>query len=213
MAQRRVNAVDDCIQLLEDILGAEIRELRPMLNDEIDKHFRKIMTKDYWAELTEKYTLRIRKRVLGSNGEDSTEIDAALSTGERTVTSLVFIASLVALAKKRSEIPTILRDLAGSAFPVAIDSPFGSLSIFRSGVARYIPELAPQVILFVSPEQYNGQVEAALNESGRVGKRYYLSYNGPTMPDRANPELVVNGQKIQQYFQNDIEEYTEIMAL
>ena len=212
-AQRRVDAVDDCIDLLEQILAAEIRELRPMLNDEIDRHFRKIMTKNYWAELTENYTLRIRKRVVGDNGEDSTEIDAALSTGERTVTSLVFIASLVALAKKRSEIPTILRDLAGSAFPVAIDSPFGSLSIFRSGVARYIPELAPQVILFVSPEQYNGQVEAALNESGRVGKRYYLSYNGPTMPDRANPELVVNGQKIQQYFQNDTEEYTEIMAL
>jgi DNA sulfur modification protein DndD len=213
-AQRRVDAVEDCVKILDDILAAETRELRPLLNNEIDTHFRKIMTKDYWAELTENYTLRIRKRVAGGEGDDNpTEIDAALSTGERTVTSLVFIASLVAVAKRRSEIPTILKDLAGSAYPVAIDSPFGSLSIFRSGVARYIPELAPQVILFVSPEQYNGQVEIALNESGRVGKRYYLSYQGPTMPDRANPELVVNGQKIQQYFRNEMEEYTEIKLL
>jgi len=213
-AQRRVDAVEDCVKILEDILAAEIRDLRPLLNDEIDSHFRKIMTKDYWAELTENYTLRIRKRVAGSEESSApVEIDAALSTGERTVTSLVFIASLVALAKKRSEIPTILKDLAGSAYPVAIDSPFGSLSIFRRGVAQYIPELAPQVLLLVSPEQYNGQVETALNESGRVGKRYYLTYQGSTMPDRANPELVVNGQAIQQYFPSDREEFSEIRAL
>ena len=210
-AQRRVDAVDDCVEILENILKAETEDLRPMLNDEIDSHFRKIMTKDYWAELTENYTLRIRKRIAGSDGEgNSAEIDAALSTGERTVTSLVFIASLVALAKRRSEIPTILKDLAGSAYPVAIDSPFGSLSIFRDGVARNIPELAPQVLLLVSPEQYNGQVERALNETGRVGKRYYLAYHGPAIPDRANPDLVVNGQVIQQYFPDETEEYTTI---
>ncbi len=213
-AQRRVDAVEECVKTLEAILEAETQDLRPLLNDEIDSHFRKIIDRDYWAELTENYTLRIRKRVSG--GEDSdkaVEVDAALSTGQRTVTSLVFIASLVALAQRRSEIPTILKDLAGSTYPVVIDSPFGSLSIFRRGVARYIPELAPQVLLFVSPEQYNGQVEAALNESGRVGKRYYLAYHGPTIPERANPELVVNGQAIQQYFSCQAEEFTEIREL
>lgn len=211
-AQRRVNAVEDCAEILEKILDAETLDLRPLLNKEIDSHFRKIMTKDYWAELTENYTLRIRKRVAGGD-VDPIEIDAALSTGERTVTSLVFIASLVSLAKQRSEIPTILKDLAGSAYPVAIDSPFGSLSIFREGVAKYIPELAPQVVLFVSPKQYDGEVEAALSSAGRIGKRYYLTYHGPTMPDSATPELFVDGQKIQQYFHSDSDEFTEIITL
>jgi DNA sulfur modification protein DndD len=213
-AQRRVDAVEDCTKILEEILEAETQDLRPLLNDEIDRHFRQIMTKDYWAELTADYTLRIRKKVAGSDGVgEFKEIDAALSTGERTVTSLVFIASLVALSKRRSEIPTILKGLSGSVLPVAIDSPFGSLSIFRRGVAQYIPELAPQVLLLVSPEQYNGQVEEALNASGRVGKRYYLRYHGATMPDRANPELVVNGQAIQQYIPSETDEFTEIRSL
>src|SRR5574337_1188979 len=122
-AQRRVDAAEDCTKILEAILKAETQDLRPLLNEEIDTHFRKIMTKDYWAELSENYTLRIRKNV--SSGEDDSnpsKIDVALSTGERTVTSLVFIASLVALAKRRSEIPTILKDVSGSAYPVAIDS-------------------------------------------------------------------------------------------
>lgn len=213
-AQRRVDAVEDCAAILEKILKAETQELRPLLNAEIDTHFRKIMTKDYWAELSDNFTLRIRKRVAGGDGgADPVEIDAALSTGERTVTSLVFIASLLSLARRRSEIPTILKDLAGSVFPIAIDSPFGSLSIFREGVAKYIPELAPQVILFVSPKQYDGEVEAVLTASGRVGKRYYLTYYGPSMPEKAAPELVIEGQKIQQYFPLENDEYTELVAL
>lgn len=213
-AQRRVDAVEDCADILGKILKAEVDDLRPLLNAEIDSHFRKIMTKDYWAELTDNFTLRIRKRVAGGDGGvDPVEIDAALSTGERTVTSLVFIASLLSLARRRSEIPTILRDLAGSTFPIAIDSPFGSLSIFREGVAKYIPELAPQVVLFVSPKQYDGEVEAVLTSSGRIGKRYYLTYYGPAMPEKASPELVVEGQSIQQYFPLETDEYTEIVSL
>jgi len=213
-AQRRVDAVDDCVRILEQILDAETIDLRPLLNTEIDKHFRAIMTKDYWAELTENYTLKIRKKVVGSESDSNpATIDVALSTGERTVTSLVFIASLVALAERRSEIPTILRDVSGSAYPVAIDSPFGSLSIFREGVARHVPALAPQVLLLVSPEQYNGQVERALNESGRVGKRYYLKYHGPTMPERATQELVVNDQRFQQYVSDRSDEFTEICEI
>jgi len=213
-AQRRVDGVEDCTDILSRILKAETEDLRPLLNAEIDSHFRKIITKDYWAELTDNFTLRIRKRVAGGDGGvEPVEIDAALSTGERTVTSLVFIASLLSLARRRSEIPTILRDLAGSEFPIAIDSPFGSLSIFREGVAKYIPELAPQVVLFVSPKQYDGEVEAVLSSSGRIGKRYYLTYYGPTMPERAAPELIIEGQRIQQYFPLETDEYTEIVSL
>jgi DNA sulfur modification protein DndD len=213
-AQRRVDAADDCIKLLEEILAAETKELRPLLNAEIDAYFRKIMTKDYWAELSENYTLRIRKNVSTGDGLSGKEsIDVALSTGERTVMSLVFIASLVALAKRRSEIPTILKDVSGSAYPIAIDSPFGSLSVFRSGVARHIPELAPQVLLLVSPEQYNGQVELELNKSGRVGKRYYLTYHGPTLPERATQDLHINGQALQQYFPEQNAEFSELVEL
>lgn len=213
-AQRRVDAVDDCVQILVQILEMETLDLRPLLNAEIDKHFRAIMTKDYWAELTETYALRIRKKVAGSDADaNAATIDVALSTGERTVTSLVFIASLVALAERRSEIPTILKDVSGSAYPIAIDSPFGSLSIFREGVASHIPALAPQVLLLVSPEQYNGQVERTLNEAGRVGKRYYLKYHGPAMPERAAQELIVNGQRLQQYVPNRNDEFTEICEI
>jgi DNA sulfur modification protein DndD len=214
-AQRRLDAVEDCAALLERILAAESQDLRPLLNEEIQRHFGRIMTKRYWAELTPDYRLSIKKQVAPADDPDAApEItDVALSTGERTVTSLVFIASLVALAERRAELPTMIKGLAGSTYPIAIDSPFGSLSIFREGVASGIAELAPQVLLLVSPEQYKGPVEAALDASGRVGKRYYLVYHGPSIPDRAGPALAVNGQQFQQYVENEREEYTEIVGL
>lgn len=214
LAQRRVSAVEDSVDILQQILKAETEDLRPLLNDEISKHFRGIMDRDYWPELAEDFTLRIRKRVAGvdGNGEDA-EIDAALSTGQRTVTSLVFIASLVALANRRAEIPTIVRGLSGSSYPVAIDSPFGSLSVFRKQIARLIPGVAPQVLLLVSPSQYDGDVHQILDTEGRIGRRYYLSFTGPTIPEFANPDLVVGGQKIQQYFPSKDEEFTQICEL
>ncbi|MFT4177405.1 MAG: AAA family ATPase [Luteolibacter sp.] len=209
-AQRRVDAVEECSRVLQAILDAETAELRPILNDEIDGHFRKIIDREYWAELSPDYKLRIRKRIPGSeSGEEVTEIDVALSTGQRQVTSLVFIASLLALARKRSEIPTILKGLSGNEYPLVTDSPFGSLSIFRFGVAKWVPDLAPQVVLLVSPRQFDGDVADALRETGRIGKRYYLAYHGPSIPDRAQPQLVVDGQTVQQYFQSE-EEFTEI---
>ena len=199
--------------MLQEILDTETEELRPILNDEIDTHFRKIIDREYWAELSPDYSLRIRKRVPGRDeGEEVAEIDVALSTGQRQVTSLVFIASLLALARRRSEIPTILKGLSGNEYPLVTDSPFGQLSIFRAGVAKWVPNLAPQVVLLVSPKQFDGDVAEALRETGRIGKRYYLEYYGPSMPERAQPQLVIDGQPIQQYFQS-AEEFTKIREL
>jgi DNA sulfur modification protein DndD len=205
--------VEECTRILQEILDTETEELRPILNDEIDSHFRKIIDREYWAELSPDYSLRIRKRVPGrEEGEVVAEIDVALSTGQRQVTSLVFIASLLSLARRRSEIPTILRGLSGSEYPLVTDSPFGQLSIFRWGIAKWVPDLAPQVVLLVSPKQFDGDVADALRETGRIGKQYYLAYHGPSMPDRAQPALVVDGQTVPQYFQSD-EEFTEIREL
>jgi len=212
-AQRRVDAVEECTKVLQAILEAETEELRPILNDEIDTHFRKIIDREYWAELSPDYSLRIRKRVPGrEEGEEVAEIDVALSTGQRQVTSLVFIASLLSLARRRSEIPTILKGLSGNEYPLVTDSPFGQLSIFRSGVAKWVPNLAPQVVLLVSPNQFDGDVAESLKETGRIGKRYYLVYHGPSMPESAQPQLIIDGQHIQQYFKSD-EEFTEIREL
>lgn len=212
-AQRRVDAVEECSRVVTELLQAETEELRPLLNDEISEHFSKIIDRDYRAELSEDFDLRIRSWI-GDEDDERVEQDVALSTGQRQVKLLVFIASLLSLAKRRSEIPTILRGLSGSEYPLVTDAPFGNISVFREGISRWVPNLAPQVTILLTPSQYDGDVEKALRETGRVAKRYYLAYHGPenSLRQGTNATLTVEGKEYQQYFSSD-EEFTEIKEL
>jgi len=212
-AQRRVDAVEECTRVVKELLQAETEELRPLLNEEISEHFSKIIDRDYRAELSEDFDLRIRSWI-GDEGDERVEQDVALSTGQRQVKLLVFIASLLSLAKRRSEIPTILRGLSGSEYPLVTDAPFGNISVFREGISRWVPNLAPQVSILLTPSQYDGDVEKALRETGRVAKRYYLAYHGPenTLRQGANATLTVEGKDYQQYFSGN-EEFTEIKEI
>jgi DNA sulfur modification protein DndD len=207
-AQRRLDALEDCVRVLEQVLAAEREELRPRLNDEINRHFQAIIDRDYWAELSEDFVLTIRKNVAGGG-----ETDVAQSTGQRQITSLVFIGSLVALARQRDKIPTIIRGLSGSVYPLVMDSPFGQLGDrFTRGIARLLPSLASQVIILVTAKQYKGAVEQELRKAGRIGRRYMLVYQAPTLKEDAADELEVDGNRYQQYSRSD-EEMTEIKPL
>jgi len=212
-AQRRLDAVEEGIQKLEQILQFEIEDLRPILNEEINRHFKQIIDRGYWAELSESFVLSIRKNVAIQDEEEDLILDVAQSTGQRQVTSLVFIASLVSLARKRAEIPTILKGLTGAEYPMVMDSPFGQLSTrFRTGVAKWIPDLAPQVVIFASSTQYEGAVADVLRDTKKIGKRYYLRYHGPHLQTDAKQDLSIEGKMFEQYIEST-EEFTEIMEV
>lgn len=212
LARRRVNAVEDCAKMIDSLLEAETESLVPMLNQKIREHFDRIIDRPHRAMLTPDFRFSITQEI-GSNGE---RVDVNQSTGQRQITSLVFIASLVSLAQERAKIPTILRNLSGAAYPMVMDSPFGQLSTrFRKGIAEIVPFLAPQVILFASSEQYfgmTGAVSDQLENSNRIGKRYYLTYHAPSHSPDASDELVIGNRRLQQYFQAD-EERTEIKEI
>ncbi len=202
LAQRRLNAVEQAADLMEEILKIETEELRPLLNDEIRKHFQEIIDQPFWPELSEDFVLSVKERITSEDLEDPVVLEVGPSTGQRQVTSLVFIASLVALAKQRAKIPTILRGLTGAEYPIVMDSPFGSLSTrFREGVARWIPSLAPQVLAMVSRTQFYGAVQDTFATTKKVGRRYYFQLHGPGLLDREGDRFELNGVDYQQYFE------------
>jgi DNA sulfur modification protein DndD len=202
LAQRRLDAVEHAADLMEEVLQTETEELRPLLNDEIRKHFKEIIDQPFWPELSEDFVLSVKERITSEDLEDPVVLEVGPSTGQRQVTSLVFIASLVALAKQRAKIPTILRGLTGSEYPIVMDSPFGSLSTrFREGVAQWIPSLAPQVLGMVSRTQFYGAVEQTFGKTKKVGRRYYFQLHGPGLIDREGDRFELNGVDYQQYFE------------
>ena len=147
------------------------------------------------------------------SGSTAETTDVAANTALRQSLSLAFVGSLVSMAAKRAEIPTILRGLSGAVYPVVMDSPFGSLDLsYRKGVAKMLPALANQVVAFVSSSQYNGPVEQVFIEGSLVGKRYYLVYHGPKLPDEARQQLKIEGENVQLY-QQSAEEFTVIKEI
>jgi DNA sulfur modification protein DndD len=210
LATRRVDAVEQCIEALKTIMEHETSDLRPLLNKEITELYDRIMPPMYSAHLNDSFELTITQ----SLGSTETQIEAALGNAQQTITALVFIASLLKLAKDRTKIETILSVVQDSVYPMVIDSPFAPLSTYRENVARHIPEFAPQVILLVSPEQYDEHVQKAFKDSNRIGKRYLLRYHGRRIPPGANFEQTFeDGSKIVQYVQDQSKDYTEVVAL
>jgi len=206
-AQRRVNRLEEAVTLLSEILRLESNDLRSELDIEIQRIFRKISVHDYKLELTPDFTLRLTKPTFDKSGA---RIDVAHSTGQRQVMSLVFIASLVALAQRRGEIATIMQGLQGGDFPLVMDSPFGQLgNDFRAAIAREVPDLAPQLIVLVSSSQYKGEVEQELGKSSKVGRRYYLRYNAPEKRADASDSIKIGDQQLTIFEKSDTE-YTTI---
>lgn len=172
LSQRRKQLAKEVADTIGELHEAMAHQVRSDLSKKVDDTFRKIMRKDYWAEIDQDFTLKIFKNIEGHGKQPVLE----KSTGENQVTSLCFISSIVNSAKERASKPGVFQK--GGIFPIVMDSPFGALDPeYRQKVANLIPALADQVIVMVSKSQWRGEVEGELSK--RLGKQYTLRYHKP----------------------------------
>lgn len=171
LAKRRLELAEECARVIAELHEALARATRADLSERVDNTFRSIIQKDYWAEIDNDYILQIFKNV-PNHGR---QIVYEKSTGESQVTSLSFIASIVSLAKEQYKKGGEF--FRGGLYPIVMDSPFGSVSVYRELIARHIPELADQIILLVSPAQWEGGVQKEM--ASRIGKQATLIYHSP----------------------------------
>lgn len=206
LIQSQISLSNDAVKTMEAMLEAERNELRKELNSEIKKHFEKMIIKDFQVDLDEKFLLRVLKPT--SSGKMR---EVARSTGEKQMTSLVFIASLIGLARRRKDIPTILEGLWGGDLPMVMDSPYGQLGVYYRGViTKWLPSIAPQVAIFVSDSQWRGEVESALD--GRIGSEYILEYHASSLNSLASESSSIRGTNHKQFFE-DKDEFTVIKEI
>ena len=85
-----------------------------------------------------------------------------LSAGERQVLSLSFI--------------TAMAQVSGEEAPLVMDTPFGRLSSHhRHNITANLPQLASQLILFVTDEEFNDQMRTNLKPF--IGAEYHLNFD------------------------------------
>ena len=88
-----------------------------------------------------------------------------LSAGERQVLSLSFITAMSRVSDEEA--------------PLVMDTPFGRLSSqHRDTITKHLPQLAAQLVLFVTDEELRD--EARENLENRIGAEYRLEFNANT---------------------------------
>lgn len=181
LAQRRLQATLDAISRLQESRVLFETTFRRTLTDKVRGLFAKISYTPYVPEVTESYALRLLESAGG------TALPVAASQGENQILSLAFIGAVIDVARDFTRTQEKLPGPEASTYPIVMDSPFGSLgSAYRTQVAEKITALADQVVLMVTPTQWNGEVAGAL--ASRMGRSYVIEYC--TTKSDIPPELI-----------------------
>lgn len=188
-ANRRRLAAQQLREQLEDLFQRYQDQVRENVNNRVNEIFGEIIAKDYYAEISDDYSLRILKDV------DRTEaVSVAKSTGERQVASLSFIASLVSLAREQHESDEESTFFTGGIYPTIMDSPYGYLDpTYQRKVSQMLPNMSEQVIVFVTQAQWSDAVEEELDAV--AGHKYQLSYQNPSTEDTVQYETTTIDQQ------------------
>ena len=176
LASYRVTIATEVRNILVDVYDMRIQDVREELDEDIKRVFSEISFKDYLPELNEFFHLDLY---------DSSKRKVAKSTGENQILSLSFVGALANIAREQwknirntqgSDLSKI--GFEGGIYPVVIDSAFGNLDqAYRKYVARLLPELTDQVIIFVSKSQGLGPVHKELLP--KIGREFIIHLETP----------------------------------
>jgi DNA sulfur modification protein DndD len=177
VAKRRVEVTESASLLFQEVLDIRTQDVREQLDSRIRDVYSAITYKPYRPELGEDFRLTLR--------DSEGVLPVAKSTGENQILSLSFVGALAALARKGHDEAVAnpndsggLFAKAGGIFPIVMDAPFGTLDETpRREVARGLPQLAPQIVVFVSKAQGLGPAEEELRP--RIGRSWVIHYLSP----------------------------------
>jgi DNA sulfur modification protein DndD len=173
--------------LLEAFLKSNEEAARKVIESSVNKVLEVTTRRHYKFEVNESFQIRL----LFSDGTPTPK-----SSGENQMMSLAFLAALVEYAVKRSESDSDGLFIPAAIAPLVLDSPFGQLDDkYREATAKFVPMMAPQVVLLVSSSQGNDAVYSALQ--GKIGKEYVLiAHNQGERDAKSNDILNIGGEKI-----------------
>lgn len=154
LAQKAADAIQETYQSYADDMRLRIEKKTQEIFQSLiwkESHFHDIrLSQDFDLEVIDRYQRPARPE---------------MSAGERQVLSLSFITAMAKISEEEA--------------PLVMDTPFGRLSSQpRNNVTKFLPDLADQLILFVTDEELRGQ--ARTNLEPRIGNEYWLEFDPAT---------------------------------
>lgn len=188
---RIVNLIGDLASFLTQQLTKYEAEARRTVLQYTNQNLA-VMHRDKEAFFDDKFNLGLR--------EKDTRIQGGKSTGEAQLLVLAFTSALIKFCSEREQQEDEFL-IPGTVAPLVLDAPFGQLdSVFQTGAISWIPQMARQVVLFVSDAQarFLQDTEEAMQRVGacyviqippgsRTTKNYLISgHSYPSQNDRTD---------------------------
>lgn len=179
-AERKLAIASECRDALQRIIDAFSNEVREKLSEKVNETVDKILRNEYKARIKDDYTLLFEQKT------PQGIIDVpALSSGQKVVASLSFIASIINVAKKKYTSDNTSEYFLGGLYPLVMDTPFGNADDDHSNsIAKHIPELAEQVIILVSNKNWSPEIHQICR--GKIGKEYSIVHYSPEPKNKLN---------------------------
>jgi len=162
--KKELDKVTRLIEFIRKSAAAQEAQALTILSLELNLVLEKYLTKHYTAKIDLKnYAVQLH---------DAQGRKVGHSTGEGQVLKFAFIATVVAMAAKKTQQkiqwlsePTIA--------PLVLDAPFSALDPeYQGSVARNLASQTTQLVLMLSSAAWGEKVEEALR--GYIGKRYLI---------------------------------------
>jgi DNA sulfur modification protein DndD len=204
-ARRRCDAADEAVVVLEELTKLLGEQFRLQLEQKLQKIFSKMVVYPHVPKIDPNYELAVFESTTGK------ELPVPKSTGQSQVLCLAFIVSIIDCVREWKSKNAVM-GLDSTTFPMVIDSAFSNLDeINGRQVARCIPDLVNQLVLFVNKTQWRQEVAEEITP--RVGRKYVLCYETPK-EGKPSDSLVLDGQKYDLVKRSrDNFDYTEILEI
>lgn len=158
LIRNRISFCEEAMSMLEEKNKEEIENIRIELSERLSKRFDSMLHSEKKAYLDESFKLV----VIGTDGNVSGK-----SRGEAKLISLIFISTLIELAKeKEMSIESDYLSTGAGVYPIIVDSPYGEFDTeYKKTISNALKELAPQVIILLSNEQWSEDIESVFDDS------------------------------------------------
>ncbi len=158
LIRNRISFCEDAMSMLEEKNKEEIESIRKELSQRLEKRFDLMLHSEKKAFLDESFRLI----VVGNDGNPSGK-----SRGEAKLISLIFISTLIELAKEKEiSMEQDYLSTGAGVYPIIVDSPYGEFdAVYKKTISKALKELSPQVIILLNQEQWNEDIEDVFNDS------------------------------------------------
>jgi DNA sulfur modification protein DndD len=213
-ASPQINQAKMALEMVETLIATLEAELDRVETDGINR-ISKSLNRVVGRSTREKYSATVTRdyRIVlySESAGERTEV-SVLSSGERRLVDLCFVAALVAVCRDReSEVGSIL--LPGAVAPMIVDAPFGELDPeYQALAATTMIELSEQLVLMLSKTHWTTAVDEAIRP--QVGREYLMvGYRAGDALDAVPVEITVGGMTYQQMVYGSSHSWTAIESI